>query len=142
VTQRPPTRLSATVLGTPDPRGLARFYAELLGWDLVSDEPEWAMVRPPGGGTGLSFQLEEDHRAPTWPAGPHDQQMQLHLDIGARDLPAAVAFAQEVGARLAAHQPQDHVVVLLDPAGHPFCLFADEQPVAGPAGAPAKDDRS
>ena len=30
-------RVSATVLGTPDPRGLAAFYRELLGWDEVWD---------------------------------------------------------------------------------------------------------
>jgi hypothetical protein len=26
---------------------------------------------------------------------------------------------------VAAYQPQDDVRVLLDPAGHPFCLYAD-----------------
>jgi hypothetical protein len=29
----------------------------------------------------------------------------------------------ELGARVAEFQPQDEVRVLLDPAGHPFCLF-------------------
>jgi len=29
-------------------------------------------------------------------------------------------------------QPQDDVRVMLDPAGHPFCLFAD--PLGPPAG--------
>jgi hypothetical protein len=49
--------------------------------------------------------------------------MMLHLDIAAEDLQAAVAWALQAGATLADHQPQDHVRVLLDPAGHPFCLF-------------------
>ena len=53
--------------------------------------------------------------------------MQLHLDIGITDLAAGVAYAESLGASLAAYQPQDDVRVLLDPAGHPFCLFADEQ---------------
>ena len=52
-----------------------------------------------------------------------DQRMQLHLDLAVDDLDAATAHAVEVGARLAEHQPQDDVRVLLDPAGHPFCLF-------------------
>ena len=30
----PALRLTAAVLGTPDPRGLARFYGRLLGWPL------------------------------------------------------------------------------------------------------------
>ena len=49
--------------------------------------------------------------------------MQAHLDIGVSDLDAGVARAQALGASLAEHQPQDDVRVLIDPAGHPFCLF-------------------
>jgi hypothetical protein len=30
----PGARLTAAVLGTPDPGGLARFYQRLLGWPL------------------------------------------------------------------------------------------------------------
>ena len=45
-------RLSATVLGTPDPRGLAAFYRGLLGWETVADEPDWVMLRPAAGGPG------------------------------------------------------------------------------------------
>jgi hypothetical protein len=60
---------------------------------------------------------------PTWPQGPGDQQMQLHLDVRVEDLVAATAFAQSLGARVAGFQPQDDVRVLLDPAGHPFCLY-------------------
>ena len=118
---RPTMTLTSTVLGTPDPRGLARFYAALLDWPVTTDEPEWATLRP--GGPGLSFQLEPDHVPPTWPQGPGDQQMQAHLDIEVDDLGAAVAFAQSLGARVAAFQPQDDVRVMLDPDGHPFCLF-------------------
>lgn len=58
-------RLASTVLGTPDPRGLAAFYRELLGWELVDDEPDWVVAKPPAGGAGLSFQLELEHVPPT-----------------------------------------------------------------------------
>jgi catechol 2,3-dioxygenase-like lactoylglutathione lyase family enzyme len=117
---RPTMTLTGTVLGTPDPRGLARFYAELLGWPIATDEPEWVTLRP--GGPGLSFQLERDHVPPTWP-GPGGQQMQMHLDVEVTDLAAAVQFARSLGAALAEFQPQDDVRVMLDPAGHPFCLW-------------------
>ena len=50
--------------------------------------------------------------------------MMLHLDFEVDDLPVAVAHAVELGAREAGHQPQDNGRVMLDPAGHPFCLFA------------------
>ena len=118
-------RLSATVLDARDPGGLARFYGALLGWS-VQDEDEdetWAMLRDPRGGAGLSFQLERLHVAPTWPAQEGAEQMQLHLDLGVDDVEREVARAIELGASVALVQPQEDVRVLLDPEGHPFCLF-------------------
>jgi catechol 2,3-dioxygenase-like lactoylglutathione lyase family enzyme len=117
--------LRSTVLGTPDPRGLASFYRALLDWDVIDEEDDWVKLKPAGNpaGTGLSFQLEEGHTPPTWPAHEGDQQMQLHLDIGVDDLASGEARALALGAVLASYQPQDDVRVLLDPAGHPFCLF-------------------
>jgi catechol 2,3-dioxygenase-like lactoylglutathione lyase family enzyme len=122
VTQ-PPMRISATVLGAPDPPALGAFYARLLGWNVVKNDPEWVMVKPPAGGTGLSFQLESDYVPPVWPSAPGEQQMMSHLDIAVADLATGVAWALAVGATLAEFQPQDDVRVMLDPAGHPFCLF-------------------
>jgi catechol 2,3-dioxygenase-like lactoylglutathione lyase family enzyme len=116
-------RISASVLGGPDPQALGAFYARLLGWNVVKNDPVWVMVRPPGGGTGLSFQHEPDYVRPVWPTAPGEQQMMTHLDIAVPDLAAGVAWALDAGATLAAFQPQEHVRVLLDPAGHPFCLF-------------------
>lgn len=121
----PRFELRSTVLGTPDPGSLASFYRALLDWDVIEEEDEWVVLKPQGdrGSTGLSFQLEERHVPPTWPAGEGDQQMQLHLDIRVDDLADGEARALALGAVLASHQPQDDVRVLLDPAGHPFCLF-------------------
>ncbi|MDP9392347.1 MAG: VOC family protein [Actinomycetota bacterium] len=119
----PRLTLTAVVLDTPDPRGLARFYQRLLGWPLASDDPDWASVRPEGSGAGLSFQLEENHVRPVWPAGEGDPRIQMHLDIEVEDLAAATEHALAVGAELADFQPQDDVRVCLDPAGHPFCLW-------------------
>lgn len=117
--------LTAAVLDAPNPRELAEFYRSLLGWPIGADEPEWVTLRPPGGGAGLSFQLERAYVRPTWPAGQGDQQMMVHLDIEVDDLEAAGARAIAAGAVLAEHQPQEHVRVYLDPAGHPFCLWAN-----------------
>jgi hypothetical protein len=63
--------------------------------------------------------------------------MMMHLDFEVSDLETAVAHAVELGAQEAEYQPQDNVRVLLDPAGHPFCLYVDGQTSAGsmaPAG--------
>lgn len=121
--ERPHVELSTTVLGAPDPGALAAFYERLLGWTRTNDQPDWVTLRPPGDGTGLSFQSEPGHVPPTWPPVDGAQQMMMHLDIAVDDLAAGVAWAVVCGARLAAHQPQDDVRVMIDPAGHPFCLF-------------------
>ena len=123
MSHRPRLELSATVLDAPDPRALADFYQRLLGWSLQQPDPDWVVLKPPHGGPGLSFQREEIYVRPLWPAAQGDQQMMSHLDIAVDDLDAAVAWAVEAGAEQADHQPQDDVRVMLDPAGHPFCLF-------------------
>lgn len=118
-------RLTAPVLGTPDPQSLARFYQRLLGWPLRDDEPDWATLRPADGGTGLSFQREPDHVPPVWPPEWGTQQMQVHLDLQVGDLDEAQAVAEAAGARLLATRSDEHeeVRTFADPAGHPFCLF-------------------
>jgi catechol 2,3-dioxygenase-like lactoylglutathione lyase family enzyme len=116
-------RLTATVLDSADPPALARFYQQLLGWPIGSEDPTWVTLRPPGGGPGLSFQLEPDHVSPVWPATPDTPQMQAHLDIEVDDLSGTTQTALAAGATLADFQPQDAVRVLRDPAGHPFCLW-------------------
>jgi hypothetical protein len=46
----------------------------------------------------------------------------MHFDFQVGDLESAVAL----GATVAQHQPRQNVRVLLDPAGHPFCLCRDD----------------
>ncbi len=121
----PIIRLTAPVLGTPDPQGLARFYQRILGWPIRDDEPDWATLRPADGSTGLSFQLETEHVPPVWPPKARRQQMQIHLDFQVEDLAAASEVAEEAGARLLSSysEPHEEVRTYADPAGHPFCLF-------------------
>jgi hypothetical protein len=58
-----------------------------------------------------------------WPPEPGKQGMQIHLEVEVSDLAAAVEHAVELGATKAQHQPQENVRVMLDPDGHPFCLY-------------------
>jgi catechol 2,3-dioxygenase-like lactoylglutathione lyase family enzyme len=113
------------VLDTPDPPPLARFYAELLGWELTHEEPNYCVVNPPGGVAYLGFHISTGYVRPVWPPAEGAQQQMLHLDFEVTDLAAAVAHAVELGAEVATFQPQDEVRVILDPDGHPFCLYAD-----------------
>ncbi|QKE84544.1 VOC family protein [Arthrobacter sp. NEB 688] len=124
--------LDLVVLDCPDPLRLARFYGEVLGWELEDDSgADWATLLPPGGGVGpgrpdgrttLAFQRIEDWVAPTWPGGAHPQQ--FHLDLSVEDIDAAEPTVLAAGASVHAEQPSSDggFRVYLDPAGHPFCL--------------------
>jgi|SRR5689334_2549450 len=116
------SHLAGVVLDTPDPRELCDFYSALLGWERVAYDEDWCKLMPPGGVTGLSFQLEPLHRPPVWPAGD-DEQMQIHLDFKVADLQAAYDEAVRCGARPVEPQPRDDLRIMLDPHGHVFCLF-------------------
>ena len=113
------------VLEAPDAGVLAHFYAEVLGWPVVTDEPGWATIAAPGTTSYVSFSSSPEYVPPVWPAADGQQQMMLHLDVGVGEVDAAVTDAVALGASVAEFQPQDDVRVLLDPAGHPFCLYLD-----------------
>ena len=115
--------LSTTVLEARDANALADFYRRLLGWRVMGEEPGWVLLRPPAGGTGVAFSSDPLYEPPVWPATTDHQQMMEHLDIWVNDLTRGVTHALDTGATLAGFQPQEEVRVLLDPAGHPFCLF-------------------
>ena len=126
-----PPRLSrhdwwGVVLDTPDAPALARFYATLLGWKIDKEESDFAAVAPPDGVAYLAFQTSPEYVRPVWPPAEGSQQMMMHLDLEVHDLEAAVADALELGAELADFQPQDNVRVMLDPVGHPFCLYVGD----------------
>src|SRR5438067_10999319 len=116
---QPRMRISATVLGAPDPPALGAFYARLLAWTVVENDPGWVRVKPPDGGPGLSFQLESDYVPPVWRQVPGAQQMMSHLDIGVDDLERGVAWALGAGARRADLPPQEHVRPILAPVVAP-----------------------
>jgi catechol 2,3-dioxygenase-like lactoylglutathione lyase family enzyme len=114
-------------LDAPDASVLARFYADLLGWQVFTDSQDWAVVAPSkDAGYNLAFMTEQDYARPVWPPEPGRPQKSMHLDVEVDDLDEAVAHAVACGAELASYQPQDSVRVMLDPAGHPFCLYLDE----------------
>lgn len=143
------TRLRGPVLGCSDAWQLAEFYAWLLGWRVVDRSERvpggWALVESPSGDQKLEFQREEPFVPPVWPTVAGQQQMGMHLDIAVDNLGDGpdrrsrffelLDDAVARGAQVADHQPrQDRVVVMLDPAGHPFCLFpgSDGHPTSRP----------
>jgi catechol 2,3-dioxygenase-like lactoylglutathione lyase family enzyme len=120
--------LRSTVLDSPDVRVLGRFYADLLGWQLDEDPADdtWVRVHPEGvAAPGIAVQLEPKYVPPVWPAADGQQLMMSHLDLQVPDMDGAAARAETLGARRADWRPDEDVIVMLDPQGHPFCLFVE-----------------
>lgn len=126
--------MTSVTIGTDRPHTLAAFYAHLLGWRVTVDDPPdpdhpelggWAQIAPPEGETGptLNFEYERHFTRPVWPAQAGHPFASQHLDIHVTDLAAAQEWAVACGAQLAGVQPQADVRVMIDPSGHPFCLF-------------------
>ncbi|MCK8672390.1 VOC family protein [Rhodococcus sp. HM1] len=118
----PEIGLQVFVLDTPDPRGLAAFYAALLGWELDSDatDDDWVQLRAPAGG-GLAFQRAPGHVPPSWPA--ETVPLRAHLDLQVTDLEAAERWALQHGAvRVIGPNPSPTFRTYRDPGGHVFCL--------------------
>jgi hypothetical protein len=111
------------VLDAPDVAVLARFYSQLRGWPIWKEDGDDAALDLGEGVAYLSIQRNDAYVRPVWPAAAGTQQMMLHLDFEVTDLEAETARAVALGAELPEHQPQENVRVLLDPAGHPFCLY-------------------
>ena len=125
------SRLRGPVLDCADAIELAEFYAGLLGWTVTDRAtgggpdgpgPSWAKVESPDGLSKIECQGLWDYQPPVWPNASGEQQQMIHLDI-AVDNPAAIDWCVAHGATVADHQPSPNVKVMLDPAGHPFCLF-------------------
>jgi predicted enzyme related to lactoylglutathione lyase len=111
-----------------DADALAAFYAEVLGWPITAtDGNGWVQLRDPAGGVGLNIQAEQWYTPPTWPERPDAHPKMLHFEVLVEDMERAVDRVVAAGGSEAAWQPptrdQSRLRVMLDPAGHPFCLY-------------------
>jgi catechol 2,3-dioxygenase-like lactoylglutathione lyase family enzyme len=122
----PKIKLYSFTIDCKAPYELATFYADLLGWEIVFHDENWACVGAPktaqGAYPGLTFQRNTEYQPPVWPDKPEEQKQMAHLDFAVNDLETSVQYAVHCGAKLADEQFSDSWRVLFDPAGHPFCL--------------------
>jgi catechol 2,3-dioxygenase-like lactoylglutathione lyase family enzyme len=115
----------AVTVDCADPKRLATFWSELLGYRSVGAVAQYASIGPDGttDGPKLIFQQVAETKG---------GKNRLHLDI---DLDAGVALEPEVerAVDLGARRVGDDVVeehglrwqVLADPEGNEFCIVAD-----------------
>ncbi|BBY22250.1 VOC family protein [Mycobacterium stomatepiae] len=117
----PEINLLAFTIDCSDAAGLARFYADLSGGEVVGNYPEYGVAAIQVGSHTINFQGVEDYKAPEWPS--QNQPQQFHLDFRVDDLNAGISRATGLGATVASEQPGGNSYrVMLDPDGHPFCL--------------------
>lgn len=131
--------LRSVVLDTTDPRGLAEFYRQLLGYRYrVGDQPpaagapdprgaSWLVLLDPPGHSRLCFQGVDQLPPSTWPDNGVPQQLHLDLSVPSADeLTAQRDRALALGARQLHDRfdhPEEPLYVFADPAGHPFCIY-------------------
>lgn len=119
-TSAPAIRYSAVTFDCPDPAELARFYGDALGLPVVYSSDDFILLGQEGS-PGLGFCRLANYQRPTWP--DPSQEKRAHIDLGVDDLDAAQARLLALGAVEPSAQPEpDRWRVLLDPAGHPFCI--------------------
>jgi catechol 2,3-dioxygenase-like lactoylglutathione lyase family enzyme len=118
----PVATLAMITLDCADPQASASFWAAMLGWDVAHAEEQYAMLTGPS--HALGFGRVEDYQPPAWPNEAGSKQ--FHFDLAVDDLDAAAEAAVALGATLPEDQPGETWRVLLDPAGHPFCLTKAE----------------
>jgi hypothetical protein len=112
-------RLGAFSLDCADPGPLGDFWADLLGGETVVNTERIAIVRLDH--FLLTAMRVENYVPPTWPTGSVPKQG--HIDLRVDDLDDAERRAISLGAIRAQSQPEpESYLVLVDPAGHPFCL--------------------
>ena len=118
-----------TAVDCAHPASLARFYAELTGWEVgeledSEDKVEWVDLFH-NGVRMMAFQKVANYIPPTWPEGPIPQQ--LHFDFHVKDLDTGESKILAIGAKRHPVQPGTNFRVYLDPEGHPFCLVKNPQ---------------
>jgi hypothetical protein len=99
---------------------MVSFYGAVLDLPVLLTSDDFALLGR-AGQPGLAFVRIEGYQAPTWPDPAVPKQ--AHLDFGVDDLDVMQAELVALGATVSSTQPQpDRWRVLLDPAGHPFCI--------------------
>lgn len=119
-------RIQAVIVDCHDPRRLASFWAEALGWSISLEEDHESVVEPPAGSREdcvvadlLFVQVPETKQV----------KNRLHLDLRPDDQAAEVARLEGLGAtRTEVGQGVQAWTVMADPEGNEFCVLPAYSP--------------
>ena len=117
----PIVELAAITVDCLDLRPMIDFYAQAFGARTSHENDTGAWIHLDQGPLILLRRVE-GYQAPTWPQ--QDVPIQFHLELWIDDLDEAESRLQALGAVSCDFQPHraQGNVVMLDPAGHPFCI--------------------
>lgn len=104
-----------------DPSGLAKFWSDAAGYQVLVNYDGFFVMLAPAGGDGLRLGLQkvpEDRAA----------KNRVHIDWEAADRTAEVRRLTDLGAAVVAeHATPEHTwTVLTDPEGNEFCVSGRE----------------
>jgi catechol 2,3-dioxygenase-like lactoylglutathione lyase family enzyme len=111
--------MSQLCVDAQDPRALAEWWSQVLGWPVVEDDGELAVEPPDGAGLSLLF-VEVPERKQV--------KNRLHLDLrppDGSDQATELSRLRELGAVPVdvGQGPEVTWHVLADPEGNEFCLL-------------------
>lgn len=115
-----PSRIAAVVIDAVQPQLVARFWCDVLGWQVIEEDEELISIGP------------SDNAWPTIDvvAVPEHKTLKnrLHFDLRADGVATAAELERllDLGARRTdvGQQPDVSWVVLSDPEGNEFCLLS------------------
>lgn len=114
-------RLYSIVIDCKNPPALARFWAEVLAYPIVFEEPDEVVVA----------RDEDTYPALVFLGVPESKTVKnrLHIDLAPEDRDAAVERLKQLGARPVdvGQGPDVSWVVLADPEGNEFCVLSARQ---------------
>ena len=120
-----PTRLVELAVDAADPARLARFWAAALGWQVVVEEPDQAVIEPRGYDYPDPVALPQVFvKVPEAKAGKN----RVHLDLATESVAHQAAEVERLlGLGAVPVDVGQHDVswaVLADPEGSEFCVLS------------------
>jgi hypothetical protein len=117
----PLVELAAITIDCGDPAPMAAFYAAAFAAEVshADDTGAWIHI---SADLLVLVRTVDDYQPPAWPAT--DIPLQMHFEMWVDDIEEAETRLRELGATTPDFQPlREHGnLVMLDPAGHPFCI--------------------
>jgi hypothetical protein len=115
-----PSRIAVLAVDAVNPKVVADFWSEVLGWLIVEESDEGMSIAPPDGAWPTMDVLPVPERKTV--------KNRLHLDLRAQGVSTAVELERllALGARRVdvGQSPDATWVVLADPEGNEFCLLS------------------